>query len=399
MVDILAITSRDACSGCGACVNACPCDAISLTPDEFGFDYPCINEEKCVSCGKCARACELFQKKELNRPIKAFAVANQDEKIVAGSASGGAFSALAEYVLSISGAVCGCVYDDALMPMHICTEIENDIVRMRKSKYAQSDIGLVYRDILNRLKGGQTVLFTGTPCQVSGLYSFVGKGFSNLITADLICHGVPSRLLFKKFLEYLERKHKTKIISFDFRSKKYGWQRFTMEFQDCRGRKKNIGKLGEFYMDAFTGGNILRQSCYDCRFACAERVADFTMGDFWGHNAVELDLDRSKGISVLTANTPRALELIEPLSNRLIMEEINYEVAVEGNTCLRHPTVRGAKRDLYVRAVRSGDISDIAKRYRAKNRKKILRGFIKLHTPMWVINAMNRRKAKRRPKG
>lgn len=398
MINILANASRDACSGCNACVNACPCNAISVAPDGFGFDYPYIDEEKCIKCRKCVTVCELFQKNELHRPIKAFAVANKDEKTVAESASGGAFSALAEYVLSISGAVCGCVYDDELMPMHICTELENDVVRMRKSKYAQSNVGLIYRDVLSRLKSGQTVLFTGTPCQISGLYSFVGKAFPNLITADLICHGVPSRLVFKRFLEYLERKHKTKIVSFDFRSKKYGWQRYTLEFQDSRGRRKNIGKLSEFYMDAFTGGNILRQCCYDCRFAGAERVADFTMGDFWGHDAINLDLDRKKGISVLTFNTPHAIELTEALSSRLVMQEIDYDLAVAGNTCLRHPTARGAKRELYMRATESGDISSIAKRYRAKNRKKILRSFVKLHTPMWILNAMSRCKIKRRSK-
>ena len=392
-MEILA-NAQQKCSGCAACINVCPFGAISVVWDEFGFDFPQIDENKCVKCGKCERACNFVQKCELYTPLKAFAMANSDAEIVAKSSSGGVFSALAEHVLSLSGAVCGCVYDDGLMPKHICADNEKEINRMRRSKYAQSDINVVYQDVFDRLRKGQTVLFTGTPCQVAGLYSVVGKGFSNLITADLICHGVPSRLMFKNFLGYLERKYNTKITDFNFRSKKYGWQRFTLEFKDDKGRMRNIGKVSEFYMPAFTSGNTIRQSCYSCRFACSNRIGDFTIGDFWGHTNSNISLDKTKGISVCTVNTSHALDLLEKLSKNIVMEEINYEIAVNGNTCLRHPTAVGTKRNDYMRAVATGDISNIAKQYRKNNKIKIFRGFLKLHAPLWLLNSVEKKKSK-----
>ena len=395
MIDILANVNKQECSACGACINACPIDAITLVRDEYGFEYPHINESICVSCGKCASVCKKFQSSELTLPIKCFAGSNKDKQILKKSASGGAFSALAEYVLSKSGAVCGCVYDKNLIPIHICSENEEDVVCMRKSKYVQSNVGYVYRDILSRLKKGQMVLFTGTPCQVAGLYSVVGKGFDNLITIDLICHGVPSSYLFKKFIEYLEGKYKTKIISFDFRSKRYGWARFTAEFMDSTGKTKNIGKFNEFYSGAFTAGNIFRPNCYNCRFACEKRVGDITIGDFWGHEAVDLKCDKKNGISVLTINNLNKLDLQNVLSEKLTMEEVDYAIAVKGNTCLRNPTKKGRLWEKYMQAIKDDDIPSLAKRYRKNNKKRIIRGYIKLKMPYFVIDYLNRRKAKK----
>lgn len=392
MVEILSSTDKDNCSNCGACYNVCPVDAITLKQNEFGFDYPEVNEDKCLRCNKCVRACYAVQTQELRTPIEAYAATHLNKNTLMLSSSGGAFSALAEHVLSQSGVVCGCVYDENLLPVHICAEKKEDVLLMRKSKYVQSDVGLVYRKVLNNLKSGRLVLFTGTPCQVAALYSVVGLGFPNLITADLICHGVPSRELFKKFLQYLEGKYNTKIISFDFRSKKYKWQRFTAEFKDDKGRTKNIGKVNEFYFSAFTGGNILRPNCFNCRFACSERVGDFTLGDFWGHEAVNLNCDKKNGVSVLTINTKKAQALLEMLSEKLIMEKVGYEIVVAGNTCLRRPTEKGAKWDEYMSAVKNNTISNIACKYRAKNKKKIFRGTIKLLVPITLLQYVNKRK-------
>lgn len=392
MVEILSNTNKEECSNCGACYNVCPVDAIFLKQNEFGFEYPEVNEEKCLHCNKCATACKAVQRQKLNTTIEAYAATNLNKKTLMLSSSGGAFSALAEYVLSKSGVVCGCVYDDNLIPVHICTEKNEDVLLMRKSKYVQSDVGLVYREVLNKLKSGRLVLFTGTPCQIAGLYSVVGEKYDNLITADLICHGVPSRELFKKFLEYLEIKYKTKIVHFDFRSKKYKWQRFTAEFKDNKGRTKNIGKVNEFYFSAFTGGNILRPNCFNCRFACGERVGDITLGDFWGHEALDLKCDKNNGISVLTINTKKAQTLLDVLSEKLIMERVDYKIVIAGNTCLRHPTLKGAKWEEYMKAIKDDTILEMAYKYRVKNKKKIFRGTIKLLIPIKVLQNLNRRK-------
>lgn len=392
MIEILSNTNRQKCSDCGACYNVCPTNAISPKTDEYGFQYPEIDNEKCISCKKCVAACEYTQTRELNAPLEAYAATNLDKDTLMNSSSGGVFYALAEYVLSQNGAVCGCVYDSQLMPMHICTEKQDDVLLMRKSKYVQSDIGMVYRDILGRLKKGQLVLFTGTPCQVAALYAVVGENFPNLITVDLICHGVPNRELFKKFLKYLESKYNTKIVKFDFRSKKYKWQRFTAEFTDEKGHRKNIGKANEFYFSAFTGGNILRPNCFECRFATANRVGDITIGDFWGHEALDLKCDKINGISVLMINNKRVSDLIDVLSQKLMLEKVDYEIVVAGNTCLKHPTLKGKKWEKYMQAIKDDKVTEIAGRYRAANKKKILRGTIRLLVPIKMVQYLNKRK-------
>lgn len=387
---------KNNCSGCGACVNVCTLGAISMRTDEFGFAYPNIDETKCVSCGKCVRACEYAQNCGLHTPTEAYAASHKNKQTLLNSSSGGVFSALAEYFITHGGAVCGCVYDENLMPAHICTETEDGVLLMRKSKYAQSDLGLVYREVLERLKSGQLVLFTGTPCQVAALYAVVGYKYDNLLTVDLICHGVPSGEMFKKFLEYLEDKYSTKIKHFDFRSKRYKWSRFTAEFTDVKGKTVNIGKVNEFYFAQFSAGNIMRPSCFTCRYACPDRVGDITMGDFWGHSALDLRCDRNNGISVFTCNTERSRDMLDVMSERLILDKIDYSIAVFGNTCLNHPTKKGEKWDLYMQAMKNGEIPKIAKRYRAKNKKKILRGTVKLLLPIWVINYLNKRKFKKK---
>lgn len=395
MLNILANTNKLECSGCGACINVCPCDAIALIRDEYGFEYPRINDKLCVNCGKCGNACQKYQEGELRLPIKCFAGSNKDKQTLKESASGGVFSTLAEYVLSKSGAVCGCVYDDNLIPIHICSEKEEDAICMRKSKYVQSNVGYVYRDILTRLKKGQMVLFTGTPCQVSALYSVVGKDFSNLITIDLICHGVPSSYLFKKFIEYLESKYKTQVISFDFRSKKYGWLRYTSEFKDSKGKIKNIGKIKEFYSGVFTSGNTLRPNCFNCRFACEKRIGDITMGDFWGCETVNLKADIKNGISAFTINNPSKIDLENVLNEKMVMEEVEYSLVVKGNTCLRNPTKKGKQWEKYMQAIKDDKISTIAKQYRKENKGRILREFIRLRVPYCIIKYLKKRKATR----
>lgn len=390
MNNMLKSLEKDRCTACGACANICPTDAIKLKADEFGFNYPNINEVLCIDCGKCISVCKAIKESNLNIPIKAFAATHKNKNTLISSSSGGVFSALAEYVLENGGAVCGCIFDEKLTPIHICTEKIEEYLQMRKSKYVQSNIGLIYREIKDRLTNKQLVLFSGTPCQIEGLYSFLGVNTGNLLTVDLVCHGVPSELMFKKFINYLEKKHKTKIKAFDFRSKKYGWQRFTMEYTDINKKVINLGKANEFYFPAFSTGNIMRPSCFSCKFACEKRVADITIGDFWGYEKLNLSCDTTNGTSLCTFNTPASLKLISTISKYLFLEEIDYNVAVNGNTCLRHPTVKGDKWDEYMLAIKNDEIPKIAQKYLKTNKKRIIRGKIKLMIPIKIFKYIRR---------
>lgn len=374
--------AKEQCYGCKACSNICPQNAITFENNEYGFSYPKVDEDLCINCGKCLATCNKIEKHNRVIPIKSFAATHKEREILNKSSSGGIFSVLAEYVLSNNGAVCGCIYDENLLPVHICAESTEDVALMRKSKYAQSDIGNVYQDVKSRLKNGQQVLFTGTPCQISALYSVLDQNYENLITMDLVCHGVTSASMFQKFLEYLEAKYKTQITAFDFRSKKYGWKRYTMEFSTKDGKRRNIGKYNEFYFNAFISGNITRPNCFSCPFASPMRISDITVGDFWGYEKISTRCDAERGISLCTLNSDKALELLPILEKSLTLDEIDYQIAVDGNTCLRSPTKKGSKWEQYMNAFENDNIKSMATSYVKRNRKRILKEKLKLMIPL-----------------
>ncbi len=389
------IVDKTKCCGCRACGSVCPQNAIRFTADAYGFFYPEVDETKCVQCGLCMTACTYGDTQSTNQtlPLKACAAAHLDAHTLKRSSSGGVFSALASYALKRGGAVCGCILDDKLRPVHVCTEDPAVVRDMCGSKYAQSDTNLIYQEVKKRVNAGQFVLFTGTPCQVAGLYSVLkDRRPKNLLTVDLICHGVPSTLMFHKYIEYLEQKHKTKIVHFNFRSKKYGWQRWTTEYTDNRGRKKNIGKVDEFYIPAFTTGNLMRPSCFSCKYAKETRVGDITVGDLWGQEKHALSMPVKNGVSLCTFNTENALDVFQAVSEYMNLEEIDYQLAVKGNHCLHAPTQKGNKWEKYMQAIKEDRISDMAHAYIRTHRKIILRNRIKLRVPLTVFNHIRQKK-------
>ena len=388
----ISIVEKQKCCGCGACVNVCPRDAIENKVDEYGFVYPSVNKDLCIECGLCVSVCDFgSEEKNAALPEKVYAGVNRDKSVLKSSSSGGVFSVLAEYVLKNGGAVCGCVYDEKLKPVHICVEKQEEYLPMRGSKYAQSDVGYVYREIKARLLKGQQVLFTGTPCQVAAVKGVVGNANSeNLITVDLICHGVPSALMFERFVSYLEEKYNSEIVWFNFRSKKYGWQRYSSEFGLANGRTVNIGKANEFYGPAFTAGYIIRESCSNCKYASQDRVGDITIGDFWGHEKSQLSRDVSKGLSLFTINTSKGEALLSVLSEKMDMEEVDYNIAVKGNKCLHAPTTKGDKWELYMDAMKNDTIPEIARSYILRNKKSILRSRIRLLVPDFIFKTVRK---------
>jgi len=383
-------SDAEKCSACGACVNICPKDAISFKANEYGIEYPEINADKCIDCKLCKKVCSAIAEVELQSPIKAFAATHKNKAVLLKSSSGGAFSALAEKVLENGGAVCGCVYDEGFTPVHVCSRKKGDYLRMRKSKYVRSSIGYAYREVRKELETGDCVLFTGTPCQVSGLKAFLGKEYPNLITVDLICHGVPEPTMFKEFLGYLEKKYRTKIKEFDFRSKKYGWQRYTSEFTGENGKTINIGKNKELYMYAFSRGETIRPSCFTCRFATSKRAGDITIGDLWGHEKFAVSCDRKNGISLITVNNEKALRFFETLEASFVCDEVDYASACANNTCLRKPTDRGKRWEKYMEAYKNGEFERVAAKHQRINRKLILREKIKMNVPLRVFRFLKK---------
>lgn len=346
------------CCACGACLNACPKNAISMKEDQYGYLYPVINQDKCIQCGKCIRVCN-YQSGGGERTKITYVGMAKDEFILNKSSSGGIFAAIATEVLNKGGTVFGCsfeVYEDGLHPEHIRIEKLTDLHKLQGSKYVQSSIGNSYRKVKEDLIYGRLVLFSGTPCQVDALRGFLGnKTYSNLLTIDIICHGVPSSKMFNDYIHEFEKRLKGRIVRFSFRDKKEGWGlNGSIEYLDRSGklRKKNLPIILSSYYKLFLTSEIYRESCYSCKYAGLQRPGDITIGDFWGieseHPEVLLKnggpMDIKKGISCILVNTEQGNRMVHELGVSLVTVPSSFEKAARQNGQLNMPSKCSEKR-------------------------------------------------------
>ena len=344
---------KQQCTGCGLCAEKCPKDCILMVEDGEGFRFPQIDSTKCVECGLCVRSCPttpaadaLYSKYERNYYC---GIIKDKEMLIKGS-SGGVFGVLAEYIISIGGYVCGCIYSDDLEAVHTLSNRKQDIEKMYGSKYVQSRAEHCFPEIQSHLIAEDTVMFTGTACQIAALRLYLGKDYSNLYCVEILCHGVPSPGLFAKYKQYLEKRLGGTVKDIRFRDKRRdGWG---SEHRTCIIYEKN-GKLYEHrpvlpaYFSAFFYGLNLRESCYQCRFATSERVADLTIGDFWGAwNKYKKRFQ--EGISVVGINSEKGRDLSQNISGRLDFYEVLPEnEAIVSNDNFTHPIKRPPERTCF----------------------------------------------------
>lgn len=354
--EIVLFDKKEKCCGCSACMNACPKNAIAMQEDEYGFLYPQIDRDLCIKCGACQRACHFQHKAETNVPLQTFAACARSKSILKSSASGGAFAALATKTLSMGGMVFGAAFDEAWKVCHIGIESAEELYRLQGSKYVQSSVGTTYQQVKSLLKEGRHVLFSGTPCQIAGLYGYLGKDHENLLTVDLICHGVPNQHMFQDYLKSFGE-----VGAFVFRDKSLGWGingRVTIKGHSKGKREEHkIWQSASPYLYYFSKGHIYRDSCYQCKYTCQHRPADITLGDYWGIEKQHSDylgkngFDTKKGISVMIANTAKGAEAIRGCARLIDLKESTFEKAAAGNAQLVRPTVRTPQRqeilDLY----------------------------------------------------
>lgn len=330
------LSNNNLCTGCNACSNICPNSAISMVENEEGFKYPVVNKDLCTNCGVCMNLCTRGTVSNLKQP-DCYAYMASDE-VRAGSSSGGVFPTLAYDFITHGGYVCGAVWADDWSVKHIVSNQLSDVERMRGSKYLQSDMGNCYKEIKSLLKKNINVLFSGTPCQVAGLRSFLNKEYDNLYCVDLICHGVPSAKVFKKYLE--ENFDVAGIKDCNFRNKlKAGWG---------TGVTINDNLIDCDYFKMFLQNVTLRRSCGDCRYAKLPRQGDITMGDFWGINNYKKDLNDELGTSVLLVNNIKGKGLLKCLQhNAKVCKKVPIKYALKGNPNLSHSTKLHKNRDLF----------------------------------------------------
>lgn len=336
----------DACYGCQACAQICSHGAITMQANDEGFLFPHIDVNRCVDCGLCQRTC-ITQEETLSglfhsTPQTVYAAWNRNLTERLESSSGGVFYLLAKQCIEEGGVVYGADYKDNMTVCHRRFVDSETLKRTRGSKYVQSDIADTYIQVQKDLKDGHKVLFSGTPCQIAGLRLFLRKPHDNLLTIDLVCHGVPSPLLFKEHIKYLEKRYKDHVTDFKFRAKKKsGWRSYVKcIFYHHRPLWFIFGK--NFYSYGFHQGYFSRASCYTCDFSRKERVGDITLSDFWNAESKHPELKRTRkwGFNLVMCNTMRGQELFNSIAQNVESHTYPIQTAIDGDVRLRHTEQR-----------------------------------------------------------
>ena len=371
------------CTGCGACVQCCPKRCISWTQREFGFRYPQIDKDACVNCGLSEKVCPIDKALEVSDEQKAYAAVHKDDEVLAKSTSGGAFTAIADAIFAQGGIVYGAAMRDGMQVKHIRTSGKDDFEGLRSSKYLQSDTGTTYQMVEQDLKQGKTVLYSGTPCQIDGLKNFLRKDYENLYTADIVCHGVGSQAYFDKYMDYARERY-GKIKALRFRSKEYaGWSCgggvVVVDSSDCL-KKIPYRDFDNYYYSYFLSGDIYRKSCYSCKYANTNRVGDFTLGDYWGVEALNLPLQTENGCSLLLVNNQHAMQLLDEIES-LDRVETTVEQAAHCNKQLNAPSKLMDSRQNRIGEYESMSGQQIQKEYLKNHRKTVVKGQLKALMP------------------
>lgn len=329
------IIKKEDCTGCMACKSICPKKAITIKIQDDGFSYPEIDETKCIKCGLCKKVCPVInQLKENENEIEVYACKNKNEEIRMKSSSGGIFTMIAQWILNQKGVVFGVKLNEDLEAVHSYTENEEGLEAFRGSKYVQSQIGNSYQDVKLFLEQDRKVLFTGTPCQVEALLSYLGKEYSNLYTQDFICHGVPSPVVWKRHLENKSTQTGEMLTKVEFRKKdNLGWQNYEVYYKYEQTEERIMHKE-DSYMRLFLDNVILRKSCYHCQFKKLKRKSDITLADFWGISKAQPEFSDNIGVSAVLINSKKGRKLFELIKNQINYCKGDIKDIIKYNSCI-----------------------------------------------------------------
>lgn len=355
------------CTGCSACYSVCSKSAILMKEDKEGFLFPQIDTVKCVDCKKCENVCPILHPLEPETSKKeAYAFINNDEHVRRASSSGGVFSALTQKLFEDRKDevyVFGAEYcADFKSIVHSFVDNYNDIEKFRGSKYVQSNIGDCFKDCKKLLDDGKTVCFSGTPCQIGGLKSFLHKKYDNLFTIDIICHGVPSPLLWKKYVECREKNNGTKTTSTSFRRKNNGWKKFSLWFSFTNHKEYCQDLTKDPYLRLFLKNVCLRRSCYDCKFKTIDRQSDITMADFWGIQHEYPELDDDKGVSFVIVHSEQGKALFDSVEN-CEKKSVPMEIGLKYNPSMVSSVEITEKRETFFRDLNALNLEKVIRKY------------------------------------
>ena len=330
------ITAPQDCTGCGLCANVCSQNAIQMVWSKDGFLIPKVNNDACVNCGLCVKQCIALEEKGAYSDdltsIVAYGGWNKNEDTHLKSSSGGIFSALATKVITQGGIVFGVVWKDKLTAVFDKAETTEELALMRGSKYTPAIPNDVYRNVKQELKSNRPVLFSGTPCQVHALKKYLGKDYDNLLTIDIVCHGVPSHLLLEKYIAEAEKNEGKKAKYISFRDKPEGWKNYHVAIHYDDNSTSSVSLQNDIYMKLFLSDQALNYACYNCPYAHIPRQGDITLGDFWGVENHHSDWPIDKGISAVMAYTVKGKNSLQDISSSAFLKEEPFQNIYSGQS-------------------------------------------------------------------
>lgn len=389
MSSIIDILNMSKCCGCGACINICPQKALTYSNDKYGFTIPAINLNLCIDCGKCLRICPETESEEY-KPQLAYAAMNKNEKERFKASSGGIFGLVAKYVIQSSGVVYGAKMDQDFKVLHSSADNDVALNDLLKSKYVQSFMGETYSHILNDLKSGKKVLFSGTPCQVAAVRKMIPlKYMDNLFLIDIVCHGVPSQRFFDSYLEYLPDRE-GKVNFYQFRAKRAVDNGMNCFFSyGTERRHKRIKNWPEdtfnyLYMKSY----IYRDSCYQCKFAKENRPGDITLCDYWNWTEYHNEFPAGSTVSAILINTDKGNTLFEAVKDDLYVVDTKIDDIKRHNGCLVQPSEKPQIRDQLLDNWLKNGFKPLDINYKSKNKKSILKYKIMRTIPASIMSQL-----------
>ncbi len=365
---MIKLAEKEKCCGCGACYSICPVSCINMKYDKEGFLYPVIDTKKCIECSSCINVCPSLtdsasgDNNEAEYP-KAYAAYNYDKDMRLNSSSGGIFMLIADYILKKGGIVFGAAFNQDMHVVHTAADNPNDVLRFRSSKYVQSDVSNSFIDAEKYLDEGRWVLYTGTPCQIAGLKSYLKKDYDKLICQDIICHGVPSPGIWQTYMNYLSRKTSKAITGVSFRSKKESWKNYHISIKFHNGKIYDKPHKSDAYMRLFLKNIILRPSCYSCLYKGVKRTADITLADFWGIDKILPEMDDDTGTSLIYIHSKKGLMIWEAIKQNVNYQKTDAKSAAKYNPSILYSASRPIVRKSFFARVTDKNISFLAAVY------------------------------------
>lgn len=338
------LSDKSQCCGCEACRTICPKHSITMQEDSEGFLYPKVNKDTCIDCGLCEKVCPILNPVNNDAEPEVYAAINNDENIRMQSSSGGIFTLLAERVINKGGVVFGACFDKDWNVVHDYTETIDGLTRIRGSKYVQSRIGNSFNKVKSFLDEGREVLFSGTPCQIAGLKNFLKKQYDNLLSVEVVCHGVPSPKVWQKYISAMPD-----IQQMSFRSKVHGWKKFNVSFSFKDGTKEETEFYKNPYMNVFLSNLSLRPSCYACPVKLRNSRCDMALADFWGMDKIAPEIDDDKGCGLVLVYKNEKFNFSRDLNCRLHMQEL--QEVIKYNPCILESVDKPINRDFFFTAL------------------------------------------------